>query len=263
MKEGVSILQGIGDQAGVARGYYEICRIYYWIYGDSTRSYEFLDKSCQIYYELGFRERWVYSRIAMGMFLIHLGKYDDGYHMALDTLPIAEDYNLGREIGFVYYDLGMVGLVKGDLKQAYEWALKSARYYDELGVTEFLCHTLAELIYINRGLGQSEEAVNYFCQALRTAIPIKAFFPILHTILAAALLLADQGESVMGVEITALANRYPNIANSHWFDDVAGREINAIAENLPPEMVAAAQERGLKRDVWETANELLELFEGE
>jgi hypothetical protein len=59
------------------------------------------------------------------------------------------------------------------------------------------------------------------------------------------------------VELYALATRYPFVANSRWFEDVAGRHITAVAATLPPEVVAAAQARGRARDLWETAQELL------
>jgi hypothetical protein len=47
------------------------------------------------------------------------------------------------------------------------------------------------------------------------------------------------------------------VANSRWFEDVAGREITAAAEALPPEVVARAQERGQSRNLWATVEELL------
>ena len=59
------------------------------------------------------------------------------------------------------------------------------------------------------------------------------------------------------MELYALASRYAFVANSQWFEDVAGRHITAAAESLPPEVVVAAQERGRARDLWETARELL------
>jgi hypothetical protein len=33
-----------------------------------------------------------------------------------------------------------------------------------------------------------------------------------------------------------LASRYPFVANSRWFEDVAGKHIAATAETLPPEV---------------------------
>jgi hypothetical protein len=39
------------------------------------------------------------------------------------------------------------------------------------------------------------------------------------------------------------------------------RQIAAVAETLPPEVAAAAQERGRARDLWQTAEELLKELE--
>ncbi len=72
-----------------------------------------------------------------------------------------------------------------------------------------------------------------------------------------ALLLADQGEKERAVELYALASRYPLVANSRWFEGVAGKHIAAVAATLPPEVVAAAQERGRARDLEATVAELL------
>jgi hypothetical protein len=74
---------------------------------------------------------------------------------------------------------------------------------------------------------------------------------------AIALLLADQGENERAVEFYALASCYPVVANSRHFEDLAGRHIAAVAAALPPDAVAAAQERGRARDLWDTAAELL------
>ena len=84
-----------------------------------------------------------------------------------------------------------------------------------------------------------------------------AFHPLMFAIPATALLLADQGEIEQAVELYALASRYPFVANSRWFEAVFGRHIVAVADTLPPEVVAAAEERGRARDLGETVKELL------
>jgi len=55
-----------------------------------------------------------------------------------------------------------------------------------------------------------------------------------------------------------MASRYGHVANSRWFEDVAGREIAGAAASLPPGVVAAAQARGRARDLETTIAELLE-----
>jgi hypothetical protein len=84
-----------------------------------------------------------------------------------------------------------------------------------------------------------------------------AFIPFVLALPAVALLLADRGEKERAVELCALASRYPLVASSRWFEDVAGRHIAAIAAALPPEVAMAARERGQARDLDATVKELL------
>ena len=67
----------------------------------------------------------------------------------------------------------------------------------------------------------------------------------------------DQGETELAVELYALASCHPYVANSRWFEQVYGRKIAAVVATLPPEVVAAARERGQARDMEATAAELL------
>jgi hypothetical protein len=47
------------------------------------------------------------------------------------------------------------------------------------------------------------------------------------------------------------------VSNSRWYEEVAGRELAAMAAVLPLEVREAAQARGRARDIWATAQELL------
>jgi len=51
--------------------------------------------------------------------------------------------------------------------------------------------------------------------------------------------------------------RFLFVANSCWFEDVAGKHVAAVAATLPPDAVAAAQERGRARDLDATVAGLL------
>jgi hypothetical protein len=116
---------------------------------------------------------------------------------------------------------------------------------------------LAVLGFAALAPGDLRQAEAHLYEALHTAAEIGAFLPLIHALPAIALLWADRGEVERAVELYALASRYPFVANSCWFADVAGKHIAAVADTLPPEVVAAAQERGRARDLWETAEELL------
>ena len=116
---------------------------------------------------------------------------------------------------------------------------------------------LALMGYAARRLGDLGQARGHLHAALRTATDIGAFVPCITALPAVALLLADEGNIVRAVELFALASRYPHVANSRWFEDVAGKHITSVTATLPPEVVAVAQERGRARDLWATAEELV------
>ena len=54
-----------------------------------------------------------------------------------------------------------------------------------------------------------------------------------------------------------LVDPFVDSHNSRWFYDVAGKHIDTVAATLPTEMVKAAQERGSKRDLNITMQELM------
>jgi hypothetical protein len=59
------------------------------------------------------------------------------------------------------------------------------------------------------------------------------------------------------VELYALSSRFPLVAKSRWFADIAGNTLAEVADTLPPERVAVLQERGRARDLAATVKELL------
>jgi hypothetical protein len=81
--------------------------------------------------------------------------------------------------------------------------------------------------------------------------------PIVFALPGVALLLAQADDVARAVEIWALARCHPFVANSRWFEDVAGRELEALAATLPLEVAEAAQARGRTLDLWQTAATLL------
>ena len=58
-----------------------------------------------------------------------------------------------------------------------------------------------------------------------------------------------------------LVRRSPFVANSKWFEDAAGRELESLATILPPEVAAAARERGQRLELWPVAEALLNELE--
>lgn len=101
----------------------------------------------------------------------------------------------------------------------------------------------------NYRLGDFTQAAQQLVTALCEGQPIYATRGILHGLLLEALLLVERGKPVLAVEIHALAQCYPVVANCRWCDDVAGHELAALAETLSAEITAAARARGRASDL--------------
>ena len=138
--------------------------------------------------------------------------------------------------------------------QAQRWLEESAAISREIGRQDLLCDTLSALGCVAHQLGHTLQAREHFYAALRT---VTELFGVQYLMAGLSLSLVDQGRQAQAVELYALALRYPLAAHSRWFEDVAGRHIAAAAATLPPDVVAAAQERGRARDPWAAVKELL------
>jgi hypothetical protein len=145
---------------------------------------------------------------------------------------------------------------------AYQLMQKSAAVYREVGPKDDLGLALACLAIAARGLGDTLGARQHLSQAFEIAQESEAVPPLLWALPATALLLADEGENERAVELYAVASRFPLVAKSRWFADVAGKRLADIAATLPPDVLAAAQERGRARDLESTVLELLEEMKG-
>ena len=157
--------------------------------------------------------------------------------------------------------LGLVALGEEAYAEACRLLEESVTFLRGAEILDNLAWALAVSAYAARGLSQLSWAGQCLSEALRIYSETGVFFSPMYGLPAAALLLADGGQDERAVELYALASRYPFVANSRWFEDVAGRHIAAVAAALPPDVVAAAQERGRARDLEVTVAELLEELE--
>jgi hypothetical protein len=106
-------------------------------------------------------------------------------------------------------------------------------------------------------LNKPDQAKEHIRDGLRKGFEIRSALVQLHALSAAALYLADQGELERGIEIYALASRYPWIKKSRWFQDVIEHLLTTLTAPSPAEIIAAAQQQGRDRKFDETFQELL------
>jgi tetratricopeptide (TPR) repeat protein len=152
--------------------------------------------------------------------------------------------------------LGFVALAEEVYDEARHWFQETLAVFPAHEDFTSGGQALACLGYIARGSGRPAQAKRYLYEALAGASERRVFLPLIHALPGVALLLADEGEKERAVELYALAKTQGMVANSKWFEDIAGRHIAAVAGTLPPGVAAEAEARGKARELWETAAEL-------
>jgi tetratricopeptide (TPR) repeat protein len=199
--------------------------------------------------ETGRRHQQGFALSDLGFAKLHLGQYEEARAQARVSLPLGREIGVPALVGRSLHVLGAVALAEGAHQKAHQLLQESVSVYQEMGEQERLGQALAVLGCAARAVGELRQAERHLSAALRTAADMEVFRPLIYALPAAALLLVDRGEAERATDLYALASRYPFVANSRWFGDVAGRHIAAAA--LPPEGVAVA------RDLWAMAEELL------
>jgi predicted ATPase len=195
----------------------------------------------------------------------YLGKYQtarDQVEYALEISRGIKHYWADFQYAVAIEILGSVALAEGSYPEADEMFQECLGIFQNHTPPDKTAKVLACMGYTARGMNKISQAQGHFHEALKLTVTVEHFLPLVHALPGIALLFADQGEAERAVELYALASTQGIVANSKWFDDIAGDEIAVAADELPAEVTEAAKARGRARDLWETAAELLDELEG-
>jgi tetratricopeptide (TPR) repeat protein len=257
LRENLAFAREMGGRAGIATGLYSAGLAFVWL-GKLNEAHSMLEENLAIVDDLGIRLYIANVNVALGYAKMHLGQYERARaHMQTGLACLREYGEPQWAIGLSLFALGSVALAGEAHAEAWQLLEECVAVFRQIGRQDEMGRALAALGYAARGLGQLPQARQHLCEALQTVADIGAFIPFVLALPAVALLLADRGEVERAVELHGLASRYPLVANSCWFEDVAGKHIAAVAATLPPKVVAAAQEPGQARDLNATVAELL------
>jgi tetratricopeptide (TPR) repeat protein len=208
--------------------------------------------------DLGQLASEAFARRAVCAMLIHTGQYQQARQQVAGMLPLLEEMGLRPLEASLYDALGFLALSESSYVEAQSVFAKSASILRETW-QHIVMIPLTGLGYAACRLGQLPEARRYFAEALTGALAFGSYIPAVFALSGVALLLATSGKAARAVdEVWALCQRHPYVANSKWFADVAGRELEALTASLPLEVAEAAKERGRSLDLWETAEALLD-----
>jgi tetratricopeptide (TPR) repeat protein len=215
-----------------------------------------LKEGAAAYENRGARMGYLMAIEPLGLVEAHLGQYEKARETGRRVRA------LGGNAAWVLALQGIAALGAGKAEEAWKLLEEGAALHRKNGGGDH--HSLGLYCggYAARRAGYPDQARRYLCRCLQVAAEIKSLWMLLYALPGVAALLVDQGEVEQAVEVYALAVRYPFVANSRWFEDVAGVDVAAAAEALPPEVVRAAQARGRAADPWAVAADLLRELEG-
>ncbi len=193
-----------------------------------------------------------------GFVYLHLGQYDEAAKCGRRALELVRDYGDSEYKAISMTLLSAIDLAKEFYDAAIQKLEKAAPC--SFGVLNTIFGDDGLLVGLAIALlrtGHSDEALGQLRKALHSAITDHRQVNLMYILAGTALFLAKMGEVDQAVELYALASRYPYVGNSHWFEDVVGREITAAGQRLSETQREGAIARGLSLDLWQTATRLL------
>jgi tetratricopeptide (TPR) repeat protein len=261
-QEGVAVAQQVGDRGLVAWANGCLCDALR-ASGRFAETRPLLEAYLAYGRETGVKGIESWGWWTLGLNTTHLGAYEEARAAVQKALTLSQAAGQRGRVAINHMELGRLAVAERQYGAAQEWLQRSYAFYRQVAEQYWIIgEVFAALALADWGLGQMDRAGQHINRALRVVAKTHGHPVALYSLPAAALLLMDGRERSptaveRAVELYALASRYGFVANSRWFEDVAGREISAAAEALPPDAVAAAKERGRARDLWATVEELL------
>jgi predicted ATPase/DNA-binding SARP family transcriptional activator len=266
-RERSTIYETIGDPSAIAEGQAEIGYCLKFL-GEFEVAETFLKKAMDVHKELEiFSEFFTDARYLCSVKL-DLGQYVQAYDLAqsaLDwsggrfswSLDWGERDSETRRLGITLTIQGMASLALEKVTEAEHLLQRSFKALQEIPPITITVyhHFLLGIVSLNKN--QPKQAKGHIRFGLQKGVEIGSSMAQISASCAAAFFLAEQGDLEGGVEIYAMASRYPWIGKSQWYQDVIGDPLTTLTASLPAEVISAAQKRGRERDLEETVIELL------
>ncbi|RIK44298.1 MAG: hypothetical protein DCC55_03015 [Chloroflexi bacterium] len=254
-QEQYAIGQALDDQLVISQSFFNlgIVALYQGQFAEAQATFE---QGQAIAKELGDRHHLNTLRIWLARTKLHLGEYQEAHLLAQESLAMADEIGLRSHRGDATALLGQAAIVESTYALAEQWLEESKGIFQAIRQPVKLTRVLASLGCAACATSQHSRARRYLSELLRVVAEREDFDALLEALPLAALLLANQGQHEWAVEVYTAALRYPFIANSCWFADVAGRVIQAAQSHLPPAVAHKAREKG---QAWEIRELVVEL----
>ena len=209
--------------------------------------------------EYGYPWGILHHETASGHLNLHSGLYTEALKQGKQAFLLASENK-----GYVMMSEALILLAEAQMALG---NIETARTHLQESEEQFSARSVGTAHYVAGrdfywGLldvltGQLVSARTHLLTELSGSVDRKANLNLANALAGIALLKAKEGDIATAIELYALAQQHPFVANSRWFADIVGRHIDQSAGSLAPEDMQKAYERGEKLDLWETAEGLL------
>jgi predicted ATPase len=260
LREAIAIFDRLGDEYRRAwtRG---MMRFILWTRGGYEEAESLAGEELRIRRELGDPQGMDAALGGLAQVETALGKYDEASRHYRDMLALGEEY--GNPFMRYLYPLGVgtIAAAQGKYGEAAQLLDDAAASAYELGNLEYALDALVKLGHAASALGETQRAVECFRKALREAMEATLIPFALGALVGIAHLSFHDGNQEHAVELLALVLHHPA---THHVDRVRAQDLlSRLESELPPDVVAATQERGRARDLEATVAELETALGGE
>jgi len=258
----LTIYQATDNRRGVAVALNNLGNIAH-AQGDYARARHLFQESLSMSQEIGDQRRIAIGFNNLGSVAHLLGEYAEAKRLHQESLAIKRALGGQWGISASLANLGVVAYLLGEYEEARTLHQESLVLCREIGDRRGMARSLNNLADAACALGEYQEAEAGFREALTTAMAIRAMPIVLHGLVGFATLLVKQAETTSGqdalkeraAELLALVSHHP--ASLKETKDRANHLLTQLAVQLPPSLLAAAQERGQAKTLEAAVTEIL------
>jgi len=256
LQESMQLAEELKDQQvlGLTVGFVGFLYIHLGKFDAAHRTF---NKSLAINEDIGQSDQVIHVTIYIARTENFLGRYQEALERLLQIQKDPELENNSFYMGLWLLEYGRSLLGEGDVNRAYEPLQASVETFREREDMTYLPNSISILsIWLYR-TGDCAGMIDVMQEALQIYAKIRRPLSYIYAFPALALLQLSEGRVERATEFYAYAVSHPSIAKSQWYKDLVGCLIEQAAESLPPDVVAAAEERGRKLDPEKVIEELL------
>ena len=259
LNQSLIIQRELNNQAAIAKIYHSLNISRTWA-GDYLNAIAFAQLAHRLHVELGNRRNIAGSETLIASAYLQFGEYEQARHHLQIAHQICTELDDVSFKSFLLWEIGCAVLIERNFTEAQALFQESIALHQQFGDWGRQHEVVISLGFALWGDGQITKAHQCLIDGLRVALDSNFLRAKLEALLLAALLLIEEDNPILALELYTLASRYPIVANSRWYDDVAGQHIIKVVDGLPSAVVDAAKKRGQQRDLEEATQEVLTMM---